>query len=216
MDTPERPDPDQLLVRLERDSAKAKRGRLKIFFGSVAGVGKTCAMLRAAHERREENIDIVVGVVETHGRAETQDLVNGLEALPLKRLDYKGKVLYEFDIDAAIKRRPTIILIDELAHTNVPSSRHAKRWQDINELLELGISVYTALNVQHLESINDDVRQISGIQVFETVPDTVFEEADEVELVDLPPEELLKRLRDGKIYLPQQAKEAVNYFFRKG
>ncbi len=216
MDTPERPDPDQLLVRLERDSAKAKRGRLKIFFGSVAGVGKTCAMLRAAHERREENIDIVVGVVETHGRAETQDLVNGLEALPLKRLDYKGKVLYEFDIDAAIKRRPTIILIDELAHSNVPGSRHAKRWQDINELLELGINVYTALNVQHLESINDDVRQISGIQVFETVPDTVFEEADEVELVDLPPEELLKRLRDGKIYLPQQAKEAVNHFFRKG
>ena len=216
MITPERPDPDQLLARLERESVKAKRGRLKIFFGAAAGVGKTCAMLRAAHQRRKENLDIVVGIVETHGRKETQDLVNGLENLPLRQLDYKGKVLYEFDIDAAIKRRPTIILIDEMAHSNAPGSRHPKRWQDINELLELGINVYTALNVQHLESINDDVRQISGVQVFETVPDTVFEEADEVELVDLPPDELLKRLRDGKIYLPQQAKEAVNHFFRKG
>ena len=212
----ERPDPDQLLARIERDNAKAKRGRLKIFFGAMAGVGKTCAMLRAAHERSAENIDIVIGIIETHGREETKELVNGLEVLPLKHLDYKGKVLYEFDIDTAIKRRPNIIVIDELAHSNVPGSRHPKRWQDINELLELGINVYTALNVQHLESINDDVRQISGIQVFETVPDTVFEEADEVELVDLPPEELLKRLKAGKIYLPQQAKEAVNHFFRKG
>ena len=183
----ERPNPDQLLARIERDNAKAKRGRLKIFFGAMAGVGKTCAMLRAAHERSAENIDIVIGIIETHGREETKELVNDLEVLPLKHLDYKGKVLYEFDIDTAIKRRPNIIVIDELAHSNVPGSRHPKRWQDINELLELGINVYTALNVQHLESINDDVRQISGIQVFETVPDTVFEEADEVELVDLPP-----------------------------
>ena len=212
----ERPDPDELLARVERENAKAKRGRLKIFFGAAAGVGKTYAMLLAARERRSEKLDVLIGLVETHGRKDTQALLEGLEILPTRQIDYKGTALYEFDIDAALKRRPTIIIVDELAHTNAPGSRHPKRWQDINELLDAGIDVYTALNVQHLESLNDDVGQISGIRVWETVPDTVFEDADEVELVDLPPDELLIRLKEGKIYLPQQAQEAVNHFFRKG
>jgi len=212
----ERPDPDQLLARVERDQAKAKRGRLKIFFGAAAGVGKTFAMLLAAKERRNENLDVVLGVVETHGRKETKALLEGLEMLPPRVVEYKGTVLYEFDIDAALKRRPAIILVDELAHSNAPGCRHPKRWQDIYELLDAGIDVYTALNVQHLESLNDDIGQIAGIRVWETVPDTVFEAADEVELVDLPPDELLLRLKEGKVYLPEQAQEAVSHFFRKG
>ena len=212
----ERPDPDQLLARVERDQAKAKRGRLKIFFGAAAGVGKTFAMLLAARERRNENLDVIIGVVETHGRKETATLLEGLEILPPRKINYKGTVLYEFDLDAALKRRPAIILVDELAHSNAPGCRHPKRWQDIHELLDAGIDVYTALNVQHLESLNDDIGQISGIRVWETVPDTVFEQADEVELVDLPPDELLLRLKEGKVYLPQQAQEAVKHFFRKG
>ena len=212
----ERPDPDELLARVERETAKARRGRLKIFFGAAAGVGKTYAMLLAARERRAENQDVLVGLVETHNRKETQALLEGLEVLPTRHIDYKGATLYEFDIDAALKRRPAIILVDELAHTNAPGSRHPKRWQDIHELLDAGIDVYTALNVQHLESLNDDIGQISGIRVWETVPDTVFEDADEIELVDLPPDELLVRLREGKIYLPQQAQEAIKHFFRKG
>ena len=212
----ERPDPDQLLARVERDKAKARRGRLKIFFGAVAGVGKTYAMLLAARERRAENIDIIVGLVETHGRKETAALLEGLEVLPPKQIDYRGTTLREFDLDAALKRKPSIILVDELAHTNAQGCRHPKRWQDIEELLDAGIDVYTALNVQHLESLNDDIGQISGIRVWETVPDTVFEEANEIELVDLPPDELLDRLKDGKVYLPQQAQEAIKHFFRKG
>ena len=187
----DRPDPDQLLARVERDNAKAKRGRLKIFFGAAAGVGKSYAMLLAARERRSENLDVVIGLIETHGRKETQALLKGLDVLPPRQIDYKGTMLHEFDIDAALKRRPAIIIVDELAHTNAPNSRHPKRWQDIHELLDAGIDVYTALNVQHLESLNDDIGQISGIRVWETVPDTVFEDADEVELVDLPPDELL-------------------------
>ena len=212
----ERPNPDELLARVERDNAKAKRGRLKVFFGAAAGVGKTFAMLMAAKERRNESLDVVVGLVETHGRKETQALLTGLEVLPYKPINYKGAVLYEFDLDAALKRKPAIILVDELAHSNAPGCRHPKRWQDIHELLDAGIDVYTALNVQHLESLNDDIGQISGIRVWETVPDTVFEDADEIELVDLPPDELLIRLKEGKIYLPQQAQEAVKHFFRKG
>ncbi|MDO8828222.1 MAG: sensor histidine kinase KdpD [Methylophaga sp.] len=212
----ERPDPDQLLARVERDKAKARRGRLKIFFGAVAGVGKTYAMLLAARERRAENIDIIVGLVETHGRKETAALLEGLEVLPPQQIDYRGATLREFDLDAALKRKPSIILVDELAHTNAQGCRHPKRWQDIEELLDAGIDVYTALNVQHLESLNDDIGQISGIRVWETVPDTVFEEANEIELVDLPPDELLDRLKDGKVYLPQQAQEAIKHFFRKG
>ncbi|MDD1632212.1 MAG: two-component system sensor histidine kinase KdbD, partial [Methylococcaceae bacterium] len=212
----ERPDPDQLLARVERDKAKAQRGRLKIFFGAAAGVGKTYAMLLAAREKRAENIDIIVGLVETHGRQDTATLLEGLEVLPLKQIDYRGTTLHEFDLDAALKRKPSIILVDELAHTNAQGCRHPKRWQDIEELLDAGIDVYTSLNVQHLESLNDDIGQISGIRVWETVPDTVFEEADEIELVDLPPDELLNRLKDGKVYVPQQAQEAIKHFFRKG
>ncbi len=212
----ERPDPDQLLARVERDKAKARRGRLKIFFGAAAGVGKTYAMLLAARERRSENIDIIVGLVETHGRKETATLLEGLEVLPPKLIEYRGTTLREFDLDAALKRKPSVILVDELAHTNAQGCRHPKRWQDIEELLDAGIDVYTALNVQHLESLNDDIGQISGIRVWETVPDTVFEEANEVELVDLPPDELLDRLKEGKVYLPQQAQEAIKNFFRKG
>ena len=212
----ERPDPDQLLARVERDKAKARRGRLKIFFGAAAGVGKTYAMLLAARERRSENIDIIVGLVETHGRKETATLLEGLEVLPPQLIEYRGTTLREFDLDAALKRKPSIILVDELAHTNAQGCRHPKRWQDIEELLDAGIDVYTALNVQHLESLNDDIGQISGIRVWETVPDTVFEEANEIELVDLPPDELLDRLKDGKVYLPQQAQEAIKNFFRKG
>jgi two-component system sensor histidine kinase KdpD len=216
MSTSERPDPDELLARVARKQAKARRGRLKIFFGMAAGVGKTYGMLEAARERRAENLDIVVGLAETHGRSETKALLEGLDLLPPKQIDYRGTVLREFDLDAALKRRPSIILVDELAHTNAPGSRHPKRWQDIEELLDAGIDVYTTLNVQHLESLNDDIGQIAGIRIWETVPDTVFEEADEVELVDLPPDELLLRLKEGKVYLPEQAQQAVRNFFRKG
>jgi two-component system sensor histidine kinase KdpD len=212
----ERPNPDELLARVARQQAKARRGRLKIFFGAAAGVGKTYAMLLAARERRAENLDVIVGLVETHERAETKALLEGLEVLPPQQIEYRGTVLREFDLDAALKRRPSIILVDELAHTNAPGSRHPKRWQDIDELLDAGIDVYTALNVQHLESLNDDIGQIAGIRIWETVPDTVFEAADEVELVDLPPDELLLRLKEGKVYLPQQAQEAIRNFFRKG
>lgn len=212
----ERPDPDALLARVQRDTAKARRGRLKIFFGAAAGVGKTYAMLLAARERRADNIDVVVGLAETHGRKETAELLEGLESLPPREVEYRETRLKEFDLDAALRRRPAIILVDELAHTNAPGSRHPKRWQDIYELLEAGIDVYTALNVQHLESLNDDIGQISGIRVWETVPDTVFENADEVELVDLPPDELLVRLKEGKVFLPQQAQDAIKHFFRKG
>lgn len=166
----QRPDPDELLARVERDKEKAKRGRLKIFFGAAAGVGKTYAMLQAAHERRAENLDVVIGLVETHERKETRALLDGLEILPTRKIDYKGKLLEEFDLDAALKRRPSVIVVDELAHSNVPGTRHPKRWQDIHELLDAGIDVYTAVNVQHLESLNDAIDQISGIKVRETLP----------------------------------------------
>jgi two-component system sensor histidine kinase KdpD len=212
----ERPDPDALLARVEREATKAGRGHLKIFFGAVAGVGKTYAMLLAAREKKAEGIDVVAGVVETHGRKETMTLLEGLEVLPLRTVEYRGAKLKEFDLDAALARRPGLILVDELAHSNVPGSRHPKRWQDVEELLDAGINVYTSLNVQHLESLNDDVGQFAGIRVRETVPDTVFETADEIELVDLPPDELLVRLKEGKVYLPQQAERAAQNFFRKG
>ncbi|MGZ8219212.1 DUF4118 domain-containing protein [Methylomagnum sp.] len=214
--TPDRPDPDALLAKIEREKTQAKRGRLKIFFGASAGVGKTFAMLEAARERRAEGIDVVVGLVETHGRKETAALLEGQEILPTQAIEYRGATLREFDLDGALKRKPTLLLVDELAHSNAPGSRHAKRWQDVEELLEAGISVYTTLNVQHLESLNDDVGQIAGIRVWETVPDTVFERADEIELVDLPPDELLRRLKEGKVYVPEQAQHAARNFFRKG
>jgi two-component system, OmpR family, sensor histidine kinase KdpD len=212
----DRPDPDALLAQLEQQAADARRGKLRVYFGASAGVGKTYAMLCAARKRQEEGLEVLVGVVETHGRSETAALVEGLELLPLKELDYKGNRLREFDLDTAIARHPHLILVDELAHTNAPGSRHPKRYQDVEELLASGIDVYTTLNVQHLESLNDVVGGITGIRVQETLPDRVFEEADEVMLVDLPPDELLSRLKEGKVYMPDQARQAVQNFFRKG
>ncbi|MDB5927936.1 MAG: kdpD, partial [Betaproteobacteria bacterium] len=212
----QRPDPDALLTRVQREEAKRKRGRLKIFFGAAAGVGKTYAMLTEAREKKAEGADVVVGIVETHGRSETAALLAELEVLSSRTFAYRGAQLEEFDLDAALARKPALILVDELAHTNVEGSRHLKRWNDIEELLAAGIDVYTTLNVQHLESLNDIVGGITQIRVWETVPDTVFEHADEVELVDLPPDDLLERLREGKVYMQQQAERAAHNFFRKG
>ncbi len=212
----QRPDPDALLEKVQRAEALRRRGRLKIFFGASAGVGKTFGMLLAARERRAEGLDVVAGYVETHKRAETEQLLQGLEILPMRRVDYQNAQVFEFDLDAALKRHPALILVDELAHTNAPGSRHPKRWQDVDELLDAGIDVYTAINVQHIESLNDVISQITGIPVWETVPDAVLESANEIELIDLPPDELLQRLKEGKVYLPQQAERAAQNFFRKG
>jgi len=212
----QRPDPDQLLNRLNAEEAKAKRGRLKIFFGASAGVGKTYAMLGAARQQLLSGVDVVIGVVETHGRMETEVMADGLECLPLRDVPYRERSLKEFDLDGALARKPALILMDELAHSNVAGSRHAKRWQDVDELLAAGIDVYSTVNVQHLESLNDVVTGITGIRVWETVPDKVFDAADEVVLVDLPPDELLQRLQSGKVYLPNQAERAIRNFFRKG
>jgi two-component system sensor histidine kinase KdpD len=209
-----RPDPDTLLRRVQRDAAK--RGRLKVFFGAAPGVGKTYAMLEAARAQRAAGVDVVIGWVETHQRAETAALAEGLERLPPREVEHRGTRLREFDIDAALARRPGLLLLDELAHTNAPGSRHPKRWQDAQELLEAGTHVWTTLNVQHLESVNDLVERITGIVVRETLPDHLLDEADEVEFVDLPPEDLLRRLAEGKVYLPDQAARAVKQFFRKG
>ncbi|WP_293813688.1 sensor histidine kinase KdpD [uncultured Aquitalea sp.] len=214
--TDNRPDPDALLEELKQDEIDARRGRLKIFFGACAGVGKTYAMLSAARLKQQEGVKVLVGVVETHGRKETEAQLDGLELLPRKQVAYKGHSLAEFDIDQALARAPELILIDEFAHSNVPGSRHVKRWQDVEELLAAGIDVYTTLNVQHLESLNDVVGQITGIVVRETLPDHVFDQADEVSLVDLPPDELLSRLAAGKVYIAHQAERAVKNFFRKG
>jgi two-component system sensor histidine kinase KdpD len=212
--TDERPHPDKLLEKVQREEAKATRGRLKIFFGASAGVGKTYAMLSEAQEAKAQGMDVVVGLVETHGRVETQALVNGLEVLPPRLVAYRNTTLRELDLDAALARRPGMILVDELAHSNAPGSRHPKRWQDVDELLSAGIDVYTTVNVQHIESLNDVVGQITGIRVWETVPDKVFDEADEIELVDLPPDDLLQRLKEGKVYMPEQAERAIANFFR--
>lgn len=212
----ERPDPDQLLARVQEEEAKAARGKLKIFFGASAGVGKTYAMLLAARQQKELGTDVLIGVVETHGRKETEALIAGLERLPLRDIAHRDRMLKEFDLDGALARRPALILMDELAHSNVAGSRHPKRWQDVHELLVAGIDVYSTVNVQHLETLNDVVSGIAGIRVWETVPDRVFDAADEVVLVDLPPDELLQRLKEGKVYLPQQAERAIRNFFRKG
>ena len=210
----ERPNPDELLARVKAE--EAHRGKLKIFFGAAAGVGKTYAMLESARVQKKEGADVVVGYVETHKRAETEALLEGLEILPPKIIQYKNVSLNEFDIDAALIRNPSLILVDELAHTNAPGSRHPKRWQDVEELLDKGIDVYTTLNVQHCESASDLVAQITGIAVHETVPDTIVEKADEIELVDLPTENLLKRLKDGKVYLGEVAERAAQHFFQPG
>lgn len=214
--TIQRPDPDQLLDRLNAEAARARRGKLKIFFGATAGVGKTYAMLGAARQQILQGVDMVIGVVETHGRMETEVMADGMERLPLKEIPYRENSLKEFDLDGALARMPALILMDELAHSNVPGSRHPKRWQDVEELLAAGIDVYSTVNVQHLETLNDVISGITGIRVWETVPDKVFDTADEVVLVDLPPDELLQRLKEGKVYLPRQAERAINNFFRKG
>ena len=214
--TDHRPDPDQLLSRLNEEEAKARRGKLKIFFGASAGVGKTYAMLDAARQQLLAGVDVIIGIVETHGRMETEVMADGLEYLPLRDIPYRDRLLKEFDLDGALRRKPALILMDELAHSNVAGSRHAKRWQDIDELLAAGIDVYSTVNVQHLESLNDVVSGITGIRVWETVPDKVFDAANEVVLVDLPPDELLQRLQAGKVYLANQAERAIRNFFRKG
>jgi len=212
----ERPDPDALLQRVRRDEADAKRGRLKVFFGAAPGVGKTYAMLEAARAKRAADVDVVIGWVETHRRAETAALAEGFEQLPPREVEHRGVRLLEFDIDKALARKPGLLLLDELAHTNAPGARHPKRWQDARELVQAGIDVWTTLNVQHLESVNDLVERITGVVVRETLPDRLLDEADEIEFVDLPPEDLLRRLGEGKVYLPDQAARAVKQFFRKG
>lgn len=211
----ERPNPDELLARVQAEEAGLRRGKLKIFFGYAAGVGKTYAMLEAARRESATGVDVVVGYVEPHARPETEALLQGLEAIPPRQLTYRGATLREFDLDAALARRPTLILVDELAHTNAEGSRHAKRWQDVEELLTAGIDVWSTLNVQHVESLNDVIAQITGVVVRETLPDAVLERTDDIELIDITPEELIERLQAGKIYLPVQAERALVNFFQK-
>ncbi len=211
-----RPDPDQLIEQLRDEAARARKGRLRIYFGASAGVGKTYAMLAAAQRELKTGRDVLVGVVETHGRSETAALLVDLPQLPQREVAYRGRTLREFDLDAALARKPAVLLVDELAHANVEGSRHPKRWQDVLELLDAGIDVWSAVNVQHLESLNGTVGAITGVRVHETVPDTVLDGADEIVLVDVTPDELLARLKAGKVYLPQQAERAAQNFFRKG
>ena len=217
--TDDRPNPDQLLARVQRAAESARRGKLRIFFGAAAGVGKTHAMLESARAARADGTDIVVGYVEPHGRVETERLLEGLERLPTLPIRYRGIVRQEFDLDAALKRHPVVLVVDEFAHSNLiegePAPRHEKRWQDIEELLAAGISVWTTVNVQHLESLNDVVASITGVRQQETIPDRAFEAADEVELIDLPPDDLLERLRAGKVYTEDRVATATQRFFRK-
>lgn len=210
-----RPNPDSVLAQVRAELARAGRGKLKIFFGFAAGVGKTYTMLETARRDVSSGRDVWIGVVETHGRSDTAALVLGMEILPLKDVEYRDVTLKEFDLDGALKLHPDLVVVDELAHTNAPGSRHAKRWQDVEELLAAGIDIYTTMNVQHLESLNDVVAQITGVVVRETVPDAVLERADEIELVDLPPEDLIDRFRHGQVYVPAQAERALQSFFRK-
>jgi two-component system sensor histidine kinase KdpD len=213
-DPDKRPSPDALLEAARRESHQV--GRLKIFVGAAPGVGKTYEMLQSAQAKRKAGADVVVGIVETHGRAETEALLQGLEVLPRKRLEYKDQILEEMDIDALIARHPQIALVDELAHTNAPGSRHPKRYLDVEELLSHGIDVYTAVNIQHIESLNDVVAQITHVRVRETVPDSVFDRADAIELIDLTPDDLIQRLKEGKVYVPKQAERALEHYFSPG
>lgn len=208
----QRPDPDRILEKLNKEA----RGKLTVFLGATAGVGKTYTMLEAAHERLLDNMDVVIGWVETHGRQETERLVRGLPRIPAKVLEYRGKTLPEMDIDAILIRKPELVLVDELAHTNISGSRHVRRFQDVEELLSAGINVYTTLNIQHIESLNDVVAQITGVVVRETVPDYILEQADKVQLIDIPSEDLIERLKEGKVYVPGQAEQALRKFFRPG
>src|ERR1700710_120509 len=213
-DPQQRPSPEALLEAARREDSRA--GRLKIFVGAAPGVGKTYEMLQSAHAKLKAGIDVVVGAVETHGRAETEALLAGLEVLPRKRIEYKEQILEEMDLDALIARRPEIALVDELAHTNVSGSRHPKRYLDVEELLSHGIDVYSAVNIQPLESLNDVVAQITHVRVRETVPDSVFDRADAIELVDLTPDDLIQRLREAKVYVPKQAERALEHYFSPG
>lgn len=209
-----RPDPEALLKEVQRE--EEKKGRLKIFLGYAPGVGKTYAMLNEAHVLKNRGEDVVVGIVETHGRSETEALLSGLEVIPRRRVEYQGIFLEELDLDAILARRPAVVLVDELAHTNAPESRHPKRYRDVEELLDSRIDVYTTVNIQHFESLNDVVEKITGIRMQETVPDTLLDRADEVQVIDIPFEELSERLREGKVYIPSQARRALENFFQRG
>src|SRR5438270_4764761 len=215
MSDSERPDPDALLARVKAEESAATRGKLKIFFGMSPGVGKTFAMLQAARQKQAEGREVVVGIVETHGRKETEALLEGMPIMPRAQIDYRGTTLTEMDLDAILAWHPGLAVADELAHTNAPGSRHPKRYQDVLELLDAGVNVYTTLNVQHLGSRSDTVRQITGAPVSETVPDSVVDLADEIVLVDLTPEQLLSRLAEGKVYLGERAEWAAKNFFRE-
>src|SRR6202023_2792283 len=210
----QRPSPEALLEAARREESRA--GKLRIFVGAAPGVGKTYAMLETARARRKDGYDVVVGVVETHGRKETEALLDGLEIVPRRRIEYRGQWIEEMDIDAIITRKPQIVLVDELAHTNAPGSRHPKRCMDVEELLNRGINVYSTVNIQHIESLNDVVAQITGVRVRETVPDSVFDRADAIELVDITPDDLIDRLKEGKVYVPKQAERALEHYFSPG
>lgn len=208
-----RRNPDELLKAIQKETADKNKGRLKIFFGYAAGTGKTYAMLQAAHEAKKQGVDVVCGYIEPHERPQTAALTKGLEQIPPKTYMYNGIPLKELDLDGVLKRKPQLVLVDELAHTNAKGCRHAKRFQDVNELLKAGIDVYTTINVQHIESLNDKVAGITGVMVQERIPDSVFDQADQVKLVDIEPEELLERMAQGQIYKEAQAKQASAHFF---
>src|SRR5215467_6747004 len=207
-----RPSPEALLAAAKQED----RGRLKIFLGAAPGVGKTYEMLLAAQGRRRDGVDVVVGVVETHGRRETEELLEGLEVIPRRQVDYKGHLLSEMDLDAILQRRPKLVLVDELAHTNAAGSRHPKRYLDVEELIAAGIDVFTTLNIQHVDSLNDVIARITRIRVRETVPDSILDQADDIEVIDLSPNDLIQRLRDGKVYVPHQAERAIRHYFSQG
>src|SRR5450432_3871982 len=213
-DADQRPSPEALLEAARREEKRV--GRLRIFVGAAPGVGKTYEMLQQARARKKDGYDIVIGVVETHGRKETEALLDGLDVIPRRRIEYKAQWLEEMDLDGIIARRPQIVLVDELAHTNAPGSRHPKRYLDVEELLSRGIDVYTAVNIQHIESLNDVVAQITHVRVCETVPDSVFDRANAIELIDLTPDDLIQRLKEGKVYVPKQAERALEHYFSPG
>src|SRR6201997_5170003 len=213
-DAEHRPSPEALLEAARREERRV--GKLRIFVGAAPGVGKTYEMLLQAQARKKDGYDVVVGIVETHGRKETEALLTGLEIIPRRQVRYKGQTLSEMDVDAVIARRPQIVLVDELAHTNAEGSRHPKRYLDVEELMSHGIDVYTTVNIQHIESLNDVVAQITHVRVRETVPDAVFDRADAIELIDLTPDDLIQRLKEGKVYVPKQAERALEHYFSPG